>query len=231
MSAISSSPTDATSARGPHFGTCGGCSLQDYPYDAQLVLKKDKVLASLAGIEGLPAPSLVGAPDIWNYRNKMEFSFGDVYPPVEGRWLKLGMKPKGRWYEILRTPNDRQKYCYAAYQVWTKKAADRFAIAQHCRKGSRTGPLEVVQTDARLLGHPSNAKFEASFFGGLIRKNYWVIDRADDYSWMIASSSDGKYPAVLARTPGLSPARQAELKRRMAQLGLPTGQLQAVGAP
>ena len=137
----------------------------------------------------------------------------------------------GRWYEILRTPNDRQKNCYAAYQVWTKRAADRFAIAQHCRKGSRTGPLEVVQTDARLLGHPSNAKFEASFFGGLIRKNYWVIDHADDYSWMIASSSDGKYPAVLARTPGLSAARQAELKRRMAQLGLPTGQLQAVGAP
>ena len=137
----------------------------------------------------------------------------------------------GRWYEILRTPNDRQKNCYAAYQVWTRKAANRFAIAQHCRKGSRTGPLEVVQTDARLLGHPSNAKFEASFFGGLIRKDYWVIDRADDYSWMIASSSDGKYPAVLARTPGLPPARQAELKRRMAQLGLPTGQLQAVGAP
>lgn len=137
----------------------------------------------------------------------------------------------GRWYEILRTPNDRQKNCYAAYQVWTRKAANRFAIAQHCRKGSRTGPLEVVQTDARLLAHPSNAKFEASFFGGLIRKDYWVIDRADDYSWMIASSSDGKYPAVLARTPGLTPARQAELKRRMAQLGLPTGQLQAVGAP
>lgn len=136
----------------------------------------------------------------------------------------------GRWYEILRTPNDRQKNCYAAYQVWSKKAAGRFSIAQHCRKGSRTGPLETIQTDARLLPHPSNAKFEASFFAGLIRKDYWVIDHADDYSWMIATSADGKFPAVLARSPGLPAARQAELKRRMAQLGLPTAKLQPVGA-
>jgi apolipoprotein D and lipocalin family protein len=168
-------------------------------------------LLALAVISALALPASAAAPE-------------PVKPLDVNRFM-------GRWYEILRTPNDRQKNCYAAYQVWSKRAADRFAIAQHCRKGSRTGPLEVVQTDARLLGHSSNAKFEASFFGGLIRKNYWVIDHADDYSWMIASSSDGKYPAVLARTPGLSPARQAELKRRMAQLGLPTGQLQAVGAP
>jgi len=136
----------------------------------------------------------------------------------------------GRWYEILRTPNDRQKNCFAAYQVWSKKGPGRFAIAQHCHKGSRTGPDDTVQTDARLLNHPSNAKFEASFFAGLIRKDYWVIDHADDYSWMIATSADGKFPAVLARSPGLPAAKQAELKRRMAQLGLPTSKLQPVGA-
>jgi 23S rRNA (uracil1939-C5)-methyltransferase len=32
----------------------------------------------------------------------MEFSFGDVYPPQPGGpTLKVGFKPKGRWYEIL----------------------------------------------------------------------------------------------------------------------------------
>ena len=99
MSATLSSTTESVRCR--HFGTCGGCSLQDKSYEAQLVLKKDKVLAALAGIAGLPEPAVLGSPDPWNYRNKMELSFGDVYPPVEGRWLKLGLKPKGRWYEIL----------------------------------------------------------------------------------------------------------------------------------
>ncbi len=125
MSAISSSPTEA-SLLCRHFGTCGGCSLQDRSYDAQLVLKKDKVLAALAGIEGLPAPSLIGAPDIWNYRNKMEFSFGDVYPPVAGKWLKLGMKPKGRWYEILdlqecRLPSPEAAKLLASVREWAER--------------------------------------------------------------------------------------------------------------
>jgi len=122
MSATSNSPT---SVRCSHFGTCGGCSLQDKPYGAQLVLKKDKVLAALSGIADLPAPSIVGAPDIWNYRNKMEFSFGDIYPPVEGKWLKLGMKPKGRWYEILdlqecHLPSPEAARLLASVRAWAE---------------------------------------------------------------------------------------------------------------
>ena len=101
MSATSSSPTDAVAARCRHFGTCGGCSLQDRSYEAQLAYKKEKVAAALKDLPGLPPLSVLGSPAVWNYRNKMEFSFGDVYPPVPGQWLKLGMKPKGRWHTIL----------------------------------------------------------------------------------------------------------------------------------
>lgn len=125
MSATSSSRTE-NSLLCQHFGTCGGCSIQDKPYDVQLVLKKEKVLAALTGFQGLPAPSLIGAPDIWNYRNKMEFSFGDVYPPVEGKWLKLGMKPKGRWYEILdlqecRLPSPEAAKLLASVRAWAER--------------------------------------------------------------------------------------------------------------
>jgi 23S rRNA (uracil-5-)-methyltransferase RumA len=89
-------------------------------------LKQAKVSAALAGIEGLPALSIVGAPDIWNYRNKMEFSFGDVYPPVSGKWLKLGMKPKGRWYEILdlqecHLPSPEAAALLAAVREWAER--------------------------------------------------------------------------------------------------------------
>lgn len=103
MSATSSSTaSEAVSPRCRHFGTCGGCSCQDRAYPAQLRYKKEAVAKALSGLGGLPPLSIIGAPELWNYRNKMEFSFGDVYPPVEGGpWLKLGMKPKGRWHTIL----------------------------------------------------------------------------------------------------------------------------------
>ncbi len=93
--------TQPQTPRCRHFGTCGGCSLQDRDYAAQLDHKKKMILAALKGLEGLPSLSMRESPQVWHYRNKMEFSFGDVYPPAPGQWLKLGMKPKGRWYEIL----------------------------------------------------------------------------------------------------------------------------------
>jgi len=80
----------------------------------------------LKGIAGLPALSILGAPSAWNYRNKMEFSFGDVYPPAAGQWLKLGMKPKGRWYEILdlqecHLPSPEAAPLLAAVRTWAEK--------------------------------------------------------------------------------------------------------------
>lgn len=126
MSVISNSPTEPSTVRCRHFGTCGGCSLQDRSYEAQLTYKKEKVAAALAGIEGLPPMRVLGSPQIWNYRNKMEFSFGDVFPAVEGQWLKLGMKPKGRWYEILdlqecHLPSPEAAPLLAAVRAWAQR--------------------------------------------------------------------------------------------------------------
>ena len=136
----------------------------------------------------------------------------------------------GRWYEILRTPNDAQKNCYAAYQVWSQTAPGRFSIAQFCHHDSPAGPEHRVQTGARVLDAPTNAKFEASFFAGLIRRDYWVLDHADDYSWMIASTSNGKFVAALSRRPGL-PRREVDaLTARVAGMGLDSRALVPVGA-
>lgn len=131
----------------------------------------------------------------------------------------------GRWYEILRTPNNHQRNCWAASQVWSKRDDGRFSIRQVCHRDSRTGRVRTVDTTARVLNPPQNTKFEASFFGGLIRQRYWVIDRSDDYSWMIATTADGQFPALLSRSPTMSAAETTRLRNRMRDLGLPTAQL------
>ncbi len=103
MSASLNSPRPAASqAFCPHFGECGGCSLQNISYEEQLKSKTAKVVQALSFIKGLPEPKVHPSPDLRYYRNKMEFSFGDVYPPVPGGpTIKLGLKPKGNWHQIL----------------------------------------------------------------------------------------------------------------------------------
>jgi 23S rRNA (uracil1939-C5)-methyltransferase len=61
-----------------HFGECGGCQLQDLAYPEQLAQKGVQVESSLArigGVESVAMDAPVGSPEVWNYRNKMEFSF------------------------------------------------------------------------------------------------------------------------------------------------------------
>ncbi len=94
--------SSSVTARCRHFGTCGGCQLQHLSYEAQLAQKKQRVQALLKPL-GVEVASIHPSPEVWYYRNKMEYSFGDVYPPgSEGaKTLKLGLKPRGKWFEIL----------------------------------------------------------------------------------------------------------------------------------
>jgi len=134
----------------------------------------------------------------------------------------------GRWYEILRTPNQLQRDCFAAYQVWSKKG-EAYAIQQVCHRGKADGRMAEVSGDAK----PLNAKktlFDASFFGGLIHAKYVLADHAPDYSWLIATTADGRYPKLLARAPGLPTSEQEQLKQRMAQMGFDVKRLEPCGA-
>jgi 23S rRNA (uracil1939-C5)-methyltransferase len=82
-----------------HFPACGGCRFQDLDYAAQLEAKHAWVADSLRRIAGIPEPPLepiVGAEEVFGYRNKMEYSFA---PGEDGP--VLGLHRAGRWDEVL----------------------------------------------------------------------------------------------------------------------------------
>ena len=83
-----------------HSGLCGGCSYQTVPYEKQLELKEKMVRGILDGaIEGdYCFEGIKGSPLIFEYRNKMEYSFGDE---VKDGPLALGMHKRGSFYDIV----------------------------------------------------------------------------------------------------------------------------------
>ncbi len=61
----------------PYFGRCGGCRLQHVAYPAQLGFKSKQVadaLERLGGLRDVPLRPIIGADEIFGYRNKMEFT-------------------------------------------------------------------------------------------------------------------------------------------------------------
>jgi len=93
----------------PHFGTCGGCSLQDKKYEEQIRIK-EKHLETLLTPHKLPPRSILSSPTIWGYRNRVDFNFGrrfyDTPPPKEfDRETVLGFRRKNRWFHLIDISN------------------------------------------------------------------------------------------------------------------------------
>jgi len=63
-----------------HFGVCGGCKWQILPYEKQIFYKQKQVVDNLTRIGKIELPEIqpiIGAKDIYFYRNKLEFTFSN----------------------------------------------------------------------------------------------------------------------------------------------------------
>ena len=101
---------DRVEPRCQHFDDCGGCKWQHFSMEKQLEYKQKQVLETIrrvGGISDFKARPIVPSPRLYEFRNKMEFSFSD------SRWLSqnevgsdqdvnnsggLGLHPPG-WFQ------------------------------------------------------------------------------------------------------------------------------------
>lgn len=125
----------------------------------------------------------------------------------------------GRWYEIARIPNAGQRDCHAASSQFTGTTAGAFRVSQICHRGSADGPARVFNTTGRVLPGTDAAKFEMSFFGGVKKQEYWVLDTAGDGGWAIMATPGGNYLWLMSRDATMDPADQARVVARIRSLG------------
>ena len=107
---LEKSPIELETAPCEHFGSCGGCVFLNLSYENQLELKERQVKELL---EPVYAPyqekcnnisfeekfeGVKKSPRQFEYRNKMEFSFGDSYKDGP---LSLGMHKRGSFHDIV----------------------------------------------------------------------------------------------------------------------------------
>lgn len=102
LEVIESSPLE-TGDPCSHFGLCGGCTYLSLPYEEQLQIKERQVKELLERAlseqeESWQWEGIKGSPQPCEYRNKMEFSFGDE---VKDGPLSLGMHRRGSMYDVV----------------------------------------------------------------------------------------------------------------------------------
>ena len=99
----------------PHFGTCGGCRWQTVHYEEQLAAKQKQVrdnLERLGHVDCSGMRSISGSDDIYQYRNKLEFTFSTK-----------------RWRE---RPDDSQSEEWGALGFHVPGLFDKVLDIEHC---------------------------------------------------------------------------------------------------
>jgi len=160
-----------------HFPACGGCRFQDLAYEAQLEQKQMQVRDALRRLGGIAAPPLEEIvpcePEIYHYRNKLEYSF----TRAEGG-VALGFHRAGRWDEVLEIDrcwltDDVGNAIRDAVRDWAREEglepysqADGSGYLRHLvvRQGRNTGQALV-----QLVTAPGE-RFESGYLVDVLRR-------------------------------------------------------------
>lgn len=106
----------------PRFGECGGCNYQTISYQNQIKIKEEQVKRLLDGVcKQYEFEGILESPIEWEYRNKMEFSFGDERKDGP---LALGLHKRGSFYDIVTA--DQCKIVDKDYNLVLKCVLDYF---------------------------------------------------------------------------------------------------------
>lgn len=142
----------------PHFAVCGGCKWQDVPYSSQCQIKAELVKTSLNNVHGMEPVEhidIVPSPDVFFYRNKMEFTF-DSPPSAMGKVI-IGLHVAEKFDRVfdLRccllqselsnkvvefTREFVQEHRQTAYGLKTHEGLLRFLVI---RDGKNTGEIMI----------------------------------------------------------------------------------------
>src|SRR6476661_812364 len=160
-----------------HFPDCGGCRFQDLAYEAQLAQKQAQVRDALQRLAGTVEPPLEEIlpcePEIFHYRNKLEYSFTRT---PEGP--ALGFHRAGRWDQVLDIrkcwlTTDLGNDLRDAVREWAREEGleaysqeDQTGYLRHLvvREGRNTGQALV-----QLVTAPGE-KFEPGYFVDVVQR-------------------------------------------------------------
>lgn len=149
------------------FGICGGCTYLSLPYEEQLRMKEAQVKKLLDGALSGQERSwrwegIKGSPKTYEYRNKMEFSFGDE---CKDGPLALGMHKRGSFYDVVNAEDcaivdgDYRMILKAVREYFGDREVRHFHRLRHegylrhllVRKASKTGEiLAALVTTSQL---------------------------------------------------------------------------------
>jgi len=161
LDVLEKSPLERREPQCGIFPSCGGCMYQTMSYEDQLSMKEEQIkrlllpfMEECGGDISDIWEGILAGPSEFEYRNKMEFSFGDAYKDGP---LTLGLHKKGSSYDVLTAyncrlvPLDFVRILNTVHQYFLDRNIPYYHKMQHIgylrhlllREGTKTGEILV----------------------------------------------------------------------------------------
>lgn len=133
----------------------------------------------------------------------------------------------GTWHEIARYPNRFERTCARDVTAnYTRHPDGTIAVVNACRR--EDGTVQRAEGRARVV---APAKLEVTFvpawldFLPFVWGDYWVIELAPDYSYVVVGEPSREYLWILAREPRLAEPTLKAITSRLPELGFDPAKL------
>lgn len=136
--------------------------------------------------------------------------------------IDAGRFYSGLWHEIARRPMAITDGCVAGATEYKRDAGAGIDVLDSCRMGTPEGELKTIGGPGRILDPGTNAKLRVDYrlYGFIpVTRDYWVLDRANDYSWFISADPEFRDLYIFSRDPQMSQAQRRRLVGRARALG------------
>jgi 23S rRNA (uracil1939-C5)-methyltransferase len=178
---------DRIQPRCPHFGECGGCHYQHMDYPAQLEAKRAVVrdqLERIGGFKGVAVDAVVPSPDIWNYRNTVQFHLSSAGQVGFQGWGTRTVVPVSECHLPLPVIND----LWPQFDFEAGGSTERVEI----RAGSGDELLLVLESNG---GEPPEFSVDIPLSAVRISPAGSMVLAGDDYLVMEANGQPFKVSA------------------------------------
>ena len=129
----------------------------------------------------------------------------------------------GRWFEIARFDHRFERGCTEVEAFYTLRDDGMIGVKNSCYLATEKRTKEA-NGRAYSVDEKSNSKLKVTFFWPFYG-NYWIIDLAEDYRYVVVSEPNQEYFWILSRTPEMTTTDRDHILKYATKLGFDTSML------
>lgn len=133
-------------------------------------------------------------------------------PPLDVAQVELA-RLEGGYFEVAKLPRPTQADCSGTTSFYHRVSDTELAVVHECHEGSLDGPLKRVAARALVTDRAEPAKLSLDFGG--FYGDYWIVEAADDYRYVVVGHPSRDYLWILSRTAGMARDEYLGILERM----------------